>query len=1461
MAPTPGLTPEAQALIDRVDQGGAAPAFISRNLERIAADNGIEITGSMTPNDVVEAFRQKATSTAPAAPAVTPVSVTPAEPGQTTPRPARSIYATPERREEITTQEATPEIEASNRQTLATELAKPRADRRPIQVGYNSAKADEARTDGPLKLSEPQRAEQRALADEGEASGVADQFREVYDKVTIPYKAQDTKKGGTTLFAFSLDKVIRNIDMLGAWLRRNPDAAASLAQTTGVQSLESPEFRAQFQNYLQNQANGYRGDGKPLVKTEDTRAEDIPDPTPGYTPVPVPEGASRLINSLMGLRNAIDYGEGATAAQSYVQRLAKANGAAVVEVREVPGRKAGEMVPTNEFNLVNKELRDLGFDTNLFHVAIEQLRLKRIATPITFREDLNVRAPVQGTIQIGFMPAPAPNTPEFKRWFGNSTAVDERGNPAVWYHGTTAQEDFNVFKPNPALGGAIFVSPSAEYANMFTAARGGRVYPVYAKIEKTAPGIIQWGQNEAEKLAEVKRKGYDSARVTDGDGVVNIAVFNPTQIKSATGNTGAFNPENPDIRFMPAGGLTPGQPAATTPENEVPSRRTAQRQFIVESNSRGAAEAFREAISAAAAKHPAGKAVTIKDVADYQQAKLFLDEGRTAGLAITPEGDLVSVFKAPGSTTRISDILAEAAPQAITLDAYASGDGYLPKLYAKHGFRPVARVEFNREFAPEGWPYNYLGEPDVVLMVRDPRGVTGLPEIGDDYYAQEASIPEVSYEEALRLQREAVDLIERTPESGMTAVREENANYFAPPTDEDARNALYETKRADYGAARALPEGYPVELRIDIPAFKQTGNYVVTVHEKGEKSRVGTVIGYDNVAAVDNAVFSNKSEKVSQQIRDGVRNKTPLAVVSGEFNPSREMPADIENWTPVGFDPVKHSYFYDKTNGRPVVEAEKAISVGNTVFALNPTYAPRYKFQYMAAEPTGTPGVTELNTEVSVPSDTRMFNKIVKEIQKDAPTMAKVMAKVKESDEYKEGMGKTINLPPLDEKRLKKEKRLEESLTTEEVLRRARARYKAAGGGFTSTRFSLLNTSGTKRSLAQNILETDPNSLFDRLDSAKQMLDSDPARMASVKGYGEFMKSVGLSGDVMSATPMIDTILNRPAEYASFLRGGYHGDRTKPGTLEAADVGLDATVRMRQAINGRPPELVTALHSLWGILSRRLAPIQQEAMWLRLISSPEVMAQLQNSVDGNFNQTAEEWEALVSKTKRETDYFSDKLGSGAVSNANDFYLVLSALNGKWNMMSDVYAAPNSTEMGRRFWSLGLGKLGIRNKVQRFIGLTFGIPALIMDRWKFVEFYFQQFGKSPQDYFVYDSGNTPEDPNGIYAFYGPFEGGSDPLSLAFYEGLENVLNTAIANSSELRDVLGRHANLGGMHWKAWNAIKNEAVGHSSLDLTYDLVLKNPNPTAQDVLDLTKTKEYYTEGLVGTKIKRFTLPRNR
>lgn len=46
----------------------------------------------------------------------------------------------------------------------------------------------------------------------------------------------------------------------------------------------------------------------------------------------------------------------------------------------------------------------------------------------------------------------------------------------------------------------------------------------------------------------MRQQGYDSVYVTEGDGVA-VAVTDPAQVKSATGNTGAFDGGNPDIRF------------------------------------------------------------------------------------------------------------------------------------------------------------------------------------------------------------------------------------------------------------------------------------------------------------------------------------------------------------------------------------------------------------------------------------------------------------------------------------------------------------------------------------------------------------------------------------------------------------------------------------------------------------------------------------------------------------------------------------------------------------------------------------------------------------------------------------------------------------------------------------------------------------------------------------------------
>jgi hypothetical protein len=68
------------------------------------------------------------------------------------------------------------------------------------------------------------------------------------------------------------------------------------------------------------------------------------------------------------------------------------------------------------------------------------------------------------------------------------------------------------------------------------------------------------------------------------------------------------------------------------------------------------------------------------------------------------------------------------------MEGYAT---YLEKEYVKNGFRPVARLKFNEEYAPEGWdaPNSSLRtKPDVVFFAYDP---TGKYEVGEGEYFED----------------------------------------------------------------------------------------------------------------------------------------------------------------------------------------------------------------------------------------------------------------------------------------------------------------------------------------------------------------------------------------------------------------------------------------------------------------------------------------------------------------------------------------------------------------------------------------------------------------------------------------------------------------------------------------------------------------------------------------------------
>lgn len=225
------------------------------------------------------------------------------------------------------------------------------------------------------------------------------------------------------------------------------------------------------------------------------------------------------------------------------------------------------------------------------------------------------------------------DTPAFKRWFGDSKAVDEQGNPLRMYHGTKAS--FDTFKSSKQSGGLLFFTDqpaiaseyamgdrvgytelsaaeelagysiiAQDYPDQFNGLElkdgidqdtlesilfdldsgvsnelsrklgdgeitpaeaikqynkhvgalqmGGAIMPVYIQAKNPAgskENPIPWREAEKKGAAAYKAEGYDSVYVSEAGGVA-LAVFDPAQVKSATGNAGTFDPNNPNILFQ-----------------------------------------------------------------------------------------------------------------------------------------------------------------------------------------------------------------------------------------------------------------------------------------------------------------------------------------------------------------------------------------------------------------------------------------------------------------------------------------------------------------------------------------------------------------------------------------------------------------------------------------------------------------------------------------------------------------------------------------------------------------------------------------------------------------------------------------------------------------------------------------------------------------------------------------------
>ena len=173
------------------------------------------------------------------------------------------------------------------------------------------------------------------------------------------------------------------------------------------------------------------------------------------------------------------------------------------------------------------------------------------------------------------------DTAAFDQWFAGSQIVDKQGNPLPVFHGTNTGPGQDGWFSMGRFG-YIYVTPDSSYAEGYGFGDGHKVYPLYAKAHKPLDlrllgleaykvtfqaeckshgldfevtdsammkPVFQWVRLPGFKEA-CEAKGYDAIwlRERDATGQADaLLLFNSNQLKSAIGNRGTYDPEDPRI--------------------------------------------------------------------------------------------------------------------------------------------------------------------------------------------------------------------------------------------------------------------------------------------------------------------------------------------------------------------------------------------------------------------------------------------------------------------------------------------------------------------------------------------------------------------------------------------------------------------------------------------------------------------------------------------------------------------------------------------------------------------------------------------------------------------------------------------------------------------------------------------------------------------------------------------------
>jgi len=252
----------------------------------------------------------------------------------------------------------------------------------------------------------------------------------------------------------------------------------------------------------------------------------------------------------------------------------------------------------------------------------------------------------------------------------------------------------------------------------------------------------------------------------------------------------------------------------------------------------------------------------------------------------------------------------------------------------------------NKPFAKGGsvsWFKSKDGKGDSAITKKNVYNVQALKDYG---------LGDISYDEYLDISQSVTPI-------------EEIDTFYEPATYKEIYNALQKQnqtiKKSDGEKVlkqevidAPIKTGEPIGVRLDIPSYVRNNTWVVSIH--GGHKQSGRPISYQSVVKIKDVTFGT-IPSYAFGIAVGDFPKNTIGRMYGYYDPIEgvtpkersdnskrliEVISNDSNWKQIGMNPFRHSYFYLRENGMPVVSADEVVQIGGLVYGKNPkTVSPK----------------------------------------------------------------------------------------------------------------------------------------------------------------------------------------------------------------------------------------------------------------------------------------------------------------------------------------------------------------------------------------------------------------------------------------------------------------------------------------------------------------------------------------